>query len=78
MPSVRPRSGRRRVGIPTELLRVSSPRPLTALLELTDERRAGLLVFGPERRRLSRRRFRAATRAVRNRAGCLGVGLGRE
>jgi hypothetical protein len=58
-------------GIPTELLRVSSPRPVTALLELTDERRAGLLVFGPDRRRLSRRRFRAATRAVRKRAVCL-------
>src|ERR1700735_2012968 len=33
------------LGIPTELLRVSSPRPVTALIELAHERQAGLLVF---------------------------------
>jgi hypothetical protein len=58
-------------GIPTELLRVSSPRPVTALLELSAELGAALLVFGPDRRRLSRWRFRSASRAVRKRAGCL-------
>jgi len=58
-------------GIPTELLRVSSPRPVTALLELSAELSAGLLVFGPDCARLPRRRFRSAARAVRKRAGCL-------
>src|SRR5579883_2181437 len=32
-------------GIETELLRVSSPRPVTALLELAREREVGLIVF---------------------------------
>jgi hypothetical protein len=58
-------------GIPTELLRVSSPRPLTALIELAQEREAGLLVFGPDRSRISGRRFRAAARVVRRDAPCL-------
>src|SRR5581483_10872811 len=30
-------------GIPTELLRITSPRPLTALIELIQERRPGLV-----------------------------------
>ncbi len=59
------------LGIVTELLRVSSRRPVTALLELVQEREAGLLVFGPDRSRTPRRRFRAAARAVRRDAPCL-------
>lgn len=59
------------LGIPTELLRVSSPRPLTALIELAQDREAGLLVFGPDRSRISRRRFRAAVRAIQRGAPCL-------
>jgi Universal stress protein family len=59
------------LGIPTELLRVSSPRPVRALIELAQEREAGLLVFGPDRSRISGRRFRAAARAVRRHATCL-------
>jgi nucleotide-binding universal stress UspA family protein len=59
------------LGIPTELLRVSSPRPVTALIELAQERDAGLLVFGPDRSRISGRRFRAAARVVRRDAPCL-------
>jgi Universal stress protein family len=58
-------------GIPTELLRVSSRRPVVALLELVREREAGLLVFGPDVERTPRRRFRAAARRVRRDAGCL-------
>lgn len=58
-------------GIPTELLRVRSPRPVTALIELAHDREAGLLVFGPDRSRISRRRFRAAAKAVRRDAPCL-------
>lgn len=59
------------LGIPTELLRVSSLRPVRALLELAAERRVGLLVFGPDRARLPRYRFRWAARAVRKHAPCL-------
>jgi hypothetical protein len=59
------------LGIATELLRVSSRRPMKALLELVQEREAGLLVFGPDLSRTSRRRFRAAERLVRREAGCL-------
>ncbi len=59
------------LGIKTELLRISTPRPIVALLELVRERRAGLLVFGPDLRRISRLRFRIAARRVRRRAPCL-------
>jgi Universal stress protein family len=59
------------LGIPTELLRISSLRPVTALLELVTERDAGLLVFGPDRSRVKRLQFRLAARAVRRRATCL-------
>jgi nucleotide-binding universal stress UspA family protein len=58
-------------GVRTELLRVSSRRPVSALLELVREREAGLLVFGPDVARTPRRRFRAAARRVRQEAGCL-------
>ncbi|HTU86481.1 MAG TPA: universal stress protein [Solirubrobacteraceae bacterium] len=59
------------LGIRTELLRVSSRRPVRALLELASERDAGLLVFGPDLRLTNRIRFRAAARAVRRGANCL-------
>jgi Universal stress protein family len=58
-------------GAPTELLRISSFRPVRALLDLTRERRAGLLVFGPDRSRIPRRRLRLAARRVRRDAPCL-------
>ena len=58
-------------GIATELLRVSSRRPVKALLELAREREAGLLVFGPDLARTPRRKFRAAARAVLRDAPCL-------
>jgi hypothetical protein len=59
------------LGIRTELLRVSSPRPIKALLELVRDREPGLLVFGPDRSLLPARRYRAAVRAVRRDAPCL-------
>ena len=46
------------LGIRTELLRVSSLRPVRALLELATERQVGLLVFGPDQARIPRYRFR--------------------
>jgi hypothetical protein len=59
------------LGIATELLRISSRRPVRALLELLTERDAGLVVFGPDRRLVSRARFGAAAWLVRRRATCL-------
>jgi nucleotide-binding universal stress UspA family protein len=59
------------LGISVERLRVRSPRPITALLQLVAERRPGLLVFGPERTRLSRRVYRRAVKSLRDQALCL-------
>lgn len=59
------------LGVEVERLRVKSPRPLAALLEVVAERTPGLLVFGPERSQLGRRAYRKAAKAVRERAGCL-------
>jgi hypothetical protein len=59
------------LGIATELLRITSRRPVRALLELLTEREAGLVVFGPDRSLVSRTRFHAAAWLVRRRATCL-------
>jgi nucleotide-binding universal stress UspA family protein len=59
------------LGIKTELLRVTTKRPVPALLEVLRERDAGLLVFGPDLSRTSRRRFRSTARRVRAEADCL-------
>ena len=59
------------LGVQTELLRVTTRRPVTALLQIVRERDAGLLVFGPDLRLTSRLRFRAAARRLRREAGCL-------
>jgi len=59
------------LGIEVERLRVRSPRPVEALIQLAAEREPGLLVFGPDRLRLGRRRYRRAVRAVRLNAACL-------
>jgi hypothetical protein len=58
-------------GVRTELLRVTSPRPVRALLELVCEREVGLLIFGPDPSLTPRLRFRAAARRIRRDAGCL-------
>src|SRR5262249_33109691 len=59
------------LGVRVERLLVRSPRPVTALLQLTAERRPGLLVLGSDPARLSRRFLRRAWRAVRDQACCL-------
>jgi len=61
----------RSLGVQVERLRVRSPRPIEALVELVDDVRPGLLVFGPDRRVLRRRRYGRALRAVRGRVTCL-------
>ncbi len=58
-------------GVPTELLRISSRRPLAALIELLEERGAGLVVLGPDRRRSPRWWRTLAARRIRRRADCL-------
>ncbi len=59
------------LGVKTELLRVRTRHAVPALLEVVRERDAGLLVFGPDLRLTSRRRFRSAARKVRRDAECL-------
>lgn len=59
------------LGIKTELLRITSRRPLASLIELTRERRAGLLVLGPDVRRTPRWQLWLAARRVRREADCL-------
>jgi len=59
------------LGIHTELLRVSSRRPLAALIELIRERRPGLVVLGPDATRTPRWRLWLAGRRVRRQADCL-------
>jgi hypothetical protein len=61
----------RSLGVRVERLRVRSPRPIDALLELVADVRPGLLVFGPDRAVLRGRRYRRALRAVRERVTCL-------
>jgi nucleotide-binding universal stress UspA family protein len=59
------------LGVSVERLRIRSPRPIQALLQLASERRPGLLVFGADRRGLAPRTYRRAVRAIREGAGCL-------
>jgi nucleotide-binding universal stress UspA family protein len=59
------------MAVPVERLRVCSPHPVDALLEVVAERNPAVLVFGPDRAHLSSRRYRRAERAVRERAPCL-------
>jgi nucleotide-binding universal stress UspA family protein len=59
------------LGVRVERLRVVSPHPVDALLQVTGERSPGLLVFGPDPARMKARRYRKAAKAVRERAPCL-------
>jgi nucleotide-binding universal stress UspA family protein len=59
------------LGIDVEHLRVRSPRPVEALLEVAGERDAGLLVIGPDPARLRPRTFRKAVKRIRKRCSCL-------
>jgi hypothetical protein len=59
------------LAVEVERLRVCSPHPVLALLEVVAERDPGVLVFGPDPTHLSGRRYRRAERAVRKRASCL-------
>ena len=57
--------------IEVEHLRVRSPRPVEALLEVVSECDAGLLVLGADPNRIRPRLFRRAVKRIRRRASCL-------
>lgn len=59
------------LGLAVELLRVASPRPVEALLQLVAERSPGLLVVGPARGALGQRKSARAAKRIRERATCL-------
>jgi hypothetical protein len=59
------------LGVRVERIRVRSPRPIRALIQLVTERGVGLLVFGPDRSRMSARSYRRAVDALREGAVCL-------
>jgi hypothetical protein len=59
------------LGIKVERIRVRSPRPTHALLQLAAERGVGLLVFGADPARMSPRAYRRVTRAILDGAPCL-------
>jgi nucleotide-binding universal stress UspA family protein len=59
------------LAVRVERLRVCSPHPIDALLEVVAERNPAILVFGPDPAHLPGRRYRKAERAVRERAPCL-------
>ena len=59
------------LAVAVERLRIVSPRPVTALLELVAERLPGLLVVGPDRGRIGRWRLRRAERRICRSAPCL-------
>jgi Universal stress protein family len=54
------------LGVNVVRLRVKSFRPVRAMVEVVAEQNAGLLVFGPDRRRIRQLRYRRAARAIRS------------
>jgi nucleotide-binding universal stress UspA family protein len=61
----------RSLAVAVERIKLVSPRPLKALLELVAEREPGLLVVGPDRRRMGRWRLRRVERRICGSAPCL-------
>jgi hypothetical protein len=59
------------LGVKTELLRVRTRHAVKALLQILQERDAGLLVFGPHLGMVGGVRFRRTARRVRREADCL-------
>jgi nucleotide-binding universal stress UspA family protein len=59
------------LGVAVARLRVKSFRPVQALVEVVAEENAGLLVFGPDRSRIRRLRYRRAVTAIRARVTAL-------
>jgi nucleotide-binding universal stress UspA family protein len=59
------------LGVAVARLRVKSFRPVQAMVEVVAEENAGLLVFGPDRSRIRRLRYRRAASAIRARVTAL-------
>ena len=59
------------LAVEVERLRLCSPRPVDALLEVVAERAPGLLVVGPDRARVKRRTYARLAKRIRERAACL-------
>lgn len=55
------------LGLAVEWLRIRTPRPVRAMLELIRDRRPGLVVFGVGRGSVPRRRYRRAVAALKER-----------
>ena len=58
-------------GVPIERLRILSPHPIDALLEVVKERTPGLLVFAPDRTVVKPRSYRRAAKKIAAKAPCL-------
>jgi hypothetical protein len=61
----------RSLGLRVDRLRIRSPRPVTALIEFSGERRAGILVFAPDRTALGERSYRRTFRRLVDVCPCL-------
>ena len=59
------------LGVEVSRLRVKSFHPIQAMLEVVAEQAPGIFVFGPDRARMPRFRYRRAVRAIRSRTGTL-------
>jgi hypothetical protein len=58
-------------GVAIERLRVLSPHPIDALLELVAERKPGVLVFAPDRAAVKPRNYRRTAKKIADKAPCL-------
>ena len=61
----------RSLGVDVTRLRVKSFHPVQAMLEVAAEQGAGIFVFGPDRSRIRRLRYRRAARVIRSRVTAL-------
>ncbi len=59
------------LGVEVTRLRVKSFHPIQAMLEVVSEQRAGLFVFGPDRRKIARLHYWRAVRAIRSKVTAL-------
>jgi hypothetical protein len=59
------------VGLHLKVLKVRSPRPLQAIVEIAHDTHAGLLAFGPDLAKIRPRRYLRAARYLTERAPCL-------
>jgi hypothetical protein len=59
------------LGVEVTRLRVKSFHPIPAMLEVIAEQAPGIFVFGPDRARIPRLRYKRAVRAIRSRSGTL-------